>query len=268
VDRRALVTALGMAALGAACLFLYMRRFEAENGGGAKVSVVVAARDIKLGEILQQGMLGVRELPQAYVDQRHIRVADVSNVLGAPVRVSVHANEAVLWSDLASMKAERRDLSALILPGMRALTINARRESVFAGLLRPGDRVDIVFSPQGAIAAMGTSLLLQNVVVLAVGMDTGGTEQLKNANTAVTVSLTPEQAQRLIRARSEGVLDVVLRNPDDVVVIKDMPQVVTANAVPASTIPQSDDKTRRSRDWRRQPEASEAGEQRDIDRVR
>jgi pilus assembly protein CpaB len=227
VDRKALFIALGLAVTGAVCLFVYMQRFEAETSGGPKVPVLIATRDIPIGVTMQRGMLGVRQLPQAYIEQRHILLADMETVVGARMSMAVHANEAILWSDLASMMAERRDLSGLIEPGMRALTISTRSVggASFGGLLRPGDRVDILHTPNRAIGGPVTITLLQNVVVLAVGSDTGGTDARTSTGRAVTISVSPEQAQLILHAGGSGPLDVVLRNPDDVVVLKDLPEV-------------------------------------------
>ena len=231
MDRKALLFAIALAALGAVCLFFYMRRFEAETSGGPKVSILIATRDIPIGVNLSRGMLGLREIPQAYIEQRHIMVGDMDSVLGARMSMAVRANEAILWSDLASMQSERRDLSGLIEPGMRAMTIAARGSGggMFGGLLRPGDRVDILHTPNRGPSGSVTITLLQNVVVLAVGSDTGGSNSVNSRGHSVTVSVTPEQAQLILHANTEGPLDVVLRNPDDIVVLKDLPEVGEAD---------------------------------------
>jgi pilus assembly protein CpaB len=235
VDRKALFIALGLAVLGGVCLLMYMQRFEAETSGGPKVPVLIATRDIPIGASLQRAMLGIRNLPQAYVEQRHILYGDIDTVVGARMSMAVHANEAVLWSDLASMQAERRDLSGLIEPGMRAMVFSARGSggaSSFGGLLRPGDRVDILHTPgHGSSGGPVTITLLQNVVVLAVGGDTGGGNEGGGAynGRVITVSVTPEQAQLILHASTEGPLDVVLRNPEDIVVLKDLPEVGEAD---------------------------------------
>ena len=187
---------------------------------------MIATRELKLGEKLDKGALGIRQLPQAYLEQRHIRLTDLDAVLGAQLSMRVHANEAILWSDLSSTQSERRDLSGLIQPGMRAFAFMAKRSAPFAGLLRPGDRVDVLFSPGGHLgtATSATMTLLQNVLVLAVGGDVGGNDKASSTGRAVTVSLTPEQSQLVTHAASEGQLDVVLRNPEDIVVLKDLPE--------------------------------------------
>jgi pilus assembly protein CpaB len=220
------------AAVGGACLFMYMKRFEAETSGGEKIGVLIATRELKLGEKLDKSALGVRQLPQAYLEQRHVRVTDLDAVLGAQLSLSVHANEAVLWSDISSAQSERRDLSGLIQPGMRAFAFYAKKSAPFAGLLRPGDRVDVLFSPSEAMdtESDATMTLLQNVLVLAVGSDVGAGDAVVNTKgRAVTISLTPEQSQLLTHAMGEGQLDVVLRNPEDIVVLKDLPETSSSD---------------------------------------
>lgn len=226
-----MLIALGLALIGAVSLFMYMQRFEAETSGGPKVPVLIATRDIPIGVPLQRNMLGMRAVPQAYLEQRHILVSDTETVVGARMSMAVRANEAVLWTDLASMQSDRRDLSGLIEPGMRAMVFNARGSSggLFGGLLRPGDRVDILHTPARQGVGSVTVTLLQNVVVLAVGSDTGGQDSRQTSGRAVTVSVTPEQAQLIVHAESEGPLDVVLRNPEDIVVLKDLPEVGDAD---------------------------------------
>jgi pilus assembly protein CpaB len=255
VNIRALIIALAIAGVGATCLFMYIARFEAETSGGPKVPVLVATRDIKLGESLTQGMLGIRNLPQAYLEERHVRTGDMQAVLGAQVSSALRANEAVLWSDLATRRSAGRVLAGLILPGMRALTINAGSESVFSGLLRPGDRVDVFYSRAQGSGPLATAVLLQNLVVLAVGVDTGETRADRVSGTAITLSVTTEQAQLLTHARMSGKLGLVLRNSDDIVVNSKVPEVSSADI---------EDPERRQRFERR---VDAAGVRREIQRV-
>jgi pilus assembly protein CpaB len=232
VDRKAILIASITAAIGGACLFAYMKRFEAETSGGEKVEVLIATRDLKLGEKLDKSALGIRKLPQSYIEQRHIRLSELDAVLGAQLSLSVHANESILWSDLSTTQAERRDLSGLIQPGMRAFAFFAKKTAPFAGLLRPGDRVDVLYSPGDKLIQGGTTAtitLLQNVLVLAVGTDVGGGDKSAQGGRAVTVSLTPEQAQVVTHAMGDGQLDVVLRNPEDIVVLKDLPETTSSD---------------------------------------
>jgi pilus assembly protein CpaB len=102
----------------------------------------MAVQDIPLGTVLTDRMLGVRYMPEAYVEFRHIRARDAARIIGVRMSMEVKANESILWSDLATTTGERRDLSSLVRNGMRAITIRADATSGFGGLLRPGDRVD------------------------------------------------------------------------------------------------------------------------------
>src|SRR5205823_4569768 len=82
----------------------------------------------------------------------------------------------VLWTDLATNSDARRDLSSLVRAPMRAVTIRADATSTFGGLIRPGDRVDVLttMARGNAEGDRLTLPLLQNVLVLAAGRDTGG----------------------------------------------------------------------------------------------
>ena len=218
---------LAVAAISGAALWLYLGQVEAETSGGPKSSVLVATRDIAIGEMLDSDRLGLRQVPQAYLDQRHIPAEKLSALVGARVSTPIRAGESLVWSDLANMHGERRDLADLIAQGMRALPIPAGAEGLFGGLLRPGDRVDILYTARGA----ATVTLLQNVLVLAVGPDTQNTGH-RATGPVVTVSLSPEQAQTVVHARTQGSLEVALRHPDDTLVLNGLPD--TKSVIPES----------------------------------
>ena len=223
-----LVTALagtGTLALG----HVYLDRLEAEVGGGPKTSVLVAAQDIPLGAALSEAQLASIELPQAYLERRHILVSDVAKVVGSRVTAGLKANEPLLWSDLSEFADSTRVLSGLVPHGMRAVAIKTTHES-FNGLLRPGDRVDLLHSV-GSLSQLGdiTRTLLQNLLVLAVGQDLGapGAEapsaQVSRAR-SVALSVTVAQAQLITQAERHGELTLVLRNADDIALIDDLPE--------------------------------------------
>ncbi|HYQ29434.1 MAG TPA: hypothetical protein VER04_19520, partial [Polyangiaceae bacterium] len=73
---RPAIIGVGLAALGIALQLLYVRRFEEQATGGAKVELLVAVRPIERGQVVSTEMLGVRAVPQAYVDDRAIRGVD------------------------------------------------------------------------------------------------------------------------------------------------------------------------------------------------
>ena len=125
--------------------------------------------------------------------------------------------------------------------------LDGRRTS-FDGLIRPGDRVDLLFSAAADRGGAGeTVTLLQNLLVMSVGGDLeaapeGQTEDGKRhaafrflRGGAVTVSATVEQAQVITQAQLRGKLTLTLRNPDDVTIVEGLP------ATAASDLPKSKD---------------------------
>lgn len=248
MNRKALLIAGVSAALGLLLLLIYQKRFESEAAGGLPVPVLVAVQDIALGEALTEAKLAVRNLPEAYLEDRHIRRADLRRVIGVRVSMGIRANQAVLWTDLATSSDARRDLSALVRSGMRAVTIRADGSSTFGGLIRPGDRVDVLTTTSRTAAAESdrvTLPLLQNVLVLAAGRDTGGEAAAARSGTAgaqpaagsetnqVTLSATMEEATLLVFAQDRGRLSLILRNPEDIAVVEGTPET-TMNDIIAS----------------------------------
>lgn len=236
MHKHALLVAIACAAIGAALLVVYKRRFERETSGGPKVAVLVASRDIPFGEVLDASMLAERGVPVAYLEARHIRAADARRVIGERVSRGVRASEAVLWSDLAVSTDGGRTLAEMIQPGMRALAVPATITSTFGGLLRPGDRVDAFLTTVEREAEKRVTLpLLQNLLVLAVGGDVGMAyeapvddeddrrpAQLKLST--VTVAVTPRQAEMLTLAQDQGLVSLALRHPDDVTIVEALPE--------------------------------------------
>ena len=218
-----------VAALGAASLVhLYLKRLEAEVSGGPKISVLVAAEDVPAGARLTEKVLALHDVPQAYVETRTIRASDLKKVVGVRVASGLKANETVLWSDLNQFGDHARVLSGLIQNGLRAAAIDGRTLD-FDGLLRPGDRVDVLFTNTAKDeAASSTTTILQNLLVLSVGGTITRNNDPASPSTvhgsSVTVSATLEQAQLLTQAQLHGRINLSLRNSDDIAVVEDVPE--------------------------------------------
>jgi pilus assembly protein CpaB len=224
MDRKALLTSVLATVAGIALLRLYIHRFELEATGGPVTQVLVLAKDAPTGTAITRELLGSRGLPQAYLESRHIKAAEVEQVLDAKLGVAGRANETLLWSDLASMREPARQLSSLVPEGMRGFTLDTRG-GAFDALLAPGDRVDVLLTTSRAAGDQsdaGGVLVTQNVLVLAVGDDLGGTERRREARTGragqVTLSVSPADGMRLAQAEHKGPLRLIVRNSDDLAV--------------------------------------------------
>lgn len=213
------LSALGAAGLG----HVYFQRLEAEVSGGPKVAVLVAAEDVPVGAALTEKRVGVRDVPQAYVEQRAVRASEVKKILGARVAGGLKTGDAVLWTDVAKFSDHARVLSGLVEQGLRAIPID-NRSADFEGLLRPGDRVDVLLT-SGKGDDGSTTTLIQNVLALSVGgniqraEDEESTKSWSGGGTSVTVSVTMAQAQLLTQAQQRGRLTLTLRNPDDIALV-------------------------------------------------
>jgi pilus assembly protein CpaB len=217
--RRALFVALACAVAAVSLFVLYLKQYERESSGGEAVQVLVVLRALEAGEQLTEEALGVKDVPQAYVEDRAVRESDKNRVLGLRVGGLVQAQQTLMWTDLSVTSEERRELSTLVQPGRRALTISFKN-GVMAALVRPGDSVDVIAIGEGRSEGRAAKVLLQNVLVLAVGSSTAadgrGDERQRDVREGdLTLSVTLAEAQQLALARERGELSVVVRNVDD-----------------------------------------------------
>lgn len=224
MNRRALFIAVLVGMLGAFLLVLYQRRFELEASGGEKVKLLVALKKLERGKPITDDMVSVREIPLAYVDERMIRESEKNKILGLKIGNTVKEGQLLMWPDLTATD-EKKDLSSLVLPGYRAVSIKAARDDTSIALIKPGDYVDVI-GVLGAGTAVNEAknavVLLQRVLVLATGTDTSP-EQAKDTKEAnpylqenlLTLSLTLSEAQVLALAAERGRLAVAVRHPDD-----------------------------------------------------
>ncbi len=232
MNRQALLAATAVAVLGFVLLTLYIRRFQIEATGGEPVPLLMVVEDVELGEMLSEKMLATRTLPEAYVEERQVKAVDLSRVLGVRVGVALRANQTLLWTDLSTAERQTISLADRIRKGMRAMTVKTDVTSSHSGLLRPGDRVDVLLTSSRSEGSTQMTLpLLQNLLVIAVGGDVGsvfdqvsdGSENRGRA-VAVTMAVTLEQAALLAQAEDGGVLRLVLRNEDDLEILEEVPE--------------------------------------------
>jgi pilus assembly protein CpaB len=231
MNRRALLVALVLAAMGASLLFFYIQRFEREASGGERVRLLATVKPLERGAVITEDAISAREIPQAYVEDRAIKYIDRQKIIGLKVGGALAAQQTLLWSDLAVSNDERRDLSSLIQPGNRAMAVKATSDDKSFALIHPGDYVDVVATmvasndkPDNKIAIV----LLQRVLVLAVGLDTEA--RVENAKPSardlvLSLSVNLQEAQLLALAMDKGKLSVALRNPSDPRVMAGIPDM-------------------------------------------
>jgi pilus assembly protein CpaB len=242
MNRRALLLSLIAAMVSVILMLLYARQFEQEMSGGDRIRMLVAVKPIERGKLVTDDMLGVRDVPIAYVENRGVKASDRAKIIGIAAANGVQAHDLLMWTDLA-VNTEERDLSSLVQPGSRAVTVHAINGDETKGnaLIRPGDYVVVVATMPEVGKGPGSDgrssiVLLQRVLVLAVGTATEAQAVTGNAQGAssmqrdmvLTLSLNLQEAQLLALATERGHLSVAVRNPDDTRVIDGIPDMSSA----------------------------------------
>jgi len=244
MNKRALLISLVVGVVGVLLLLLYLSRFEQEASGGERVRLLMAVKAIEPGTSIQEDALTIREVPLAYVEDRAVKAVEKPKVVGLRLGTKVEANQTLMWTDLAIAADERRDLSSLVQPGARAVSIKAESGDKSFSLIQPGDYVDVIASMPGADAEKRNAVvLLQKVLALAVGLETAP-EKITDSKDerremVLTLSVSLQEAQLLSLASERGKLLVALRNPDDQTLldgIPDMPSSALEDKVIRKTI--------------------------------
>jgi pilus assembly protein CpaB len=140
----------------------------------------------------------------------------VEEVLDRPIVSNILADEAVVEDRLAARNAGV-GISPVIPEGMRAVSVRVTDDSAVSGFVLPGMRVDVLVTgrpPSGTDTI--TKTVLQNILVLSAGQTTQADSrgQAVNAPT-VTLLVSPDDAEILTLAGSEGRIKLVLRNGAD-----------------------------------------------------
>lgn len=234
-ERRELFAILSLIALGAVLIALYQQKFESGLLGRERVKLLVAVKPIEHGKVITEDMLITREVPLAYAEERAVKAVDRAKIIGLRAGNSLQASQTLLWTDLSASGEASRELSALVTPGNRAVSVRANDEDgTSVGLIRPGDYVDVIgVLSSDATSQRASAVLLQRVLVLAVGQETSpGAVSDKSAlvdlvepETFVTLSVALAEAQLLALLAEKGRVVLVLRNPGDHRVAEHVPDL-------------------------------------------
>jgi pilus assembly protein CpaB len=180
----------------------------------AGTDVVVAADDIQVGARVEERDVRVARFPASGLPAG--AYAKRSQVLGRGVIIPISKGEFILPTKLAPENAGA-GLPSLIPPGMRAVSVRVNEVVSVAGFVGPGTRVDVLLTgtPNGSSESQ-TTTVLQNVAVIASGQRLERNAAGEAQNTPVITLLTsPEDAERVTLAQSEGKIQLSLRNPLD-----------------------------------------------------
>lgn len=178
--------------------------------------VVVAAVDIDLGSPLNRQMLTEAEWPSGSTPVGAFR--DVASLQDRVAKTGILRGEPVLEAKLAPV-GTKGGLSAVIADGKRAITVKVNEVIGVAGFALPGNYVDVMVSTQedgqSNDSKQISKIVLEHMLVLAVAQEASRDDTKPKVVNAVTLEVTPEEAEKLDLARSVGTLSLVLRNQVD-----------------------------------------------------
>jgi pilus assembly protein CpaB len=179
--------------------------------------VIVANADLSLGSELGRDDLKSVEWPASAVPEGAFE--DPAALIGRGLIDSVVRHEPILPGKLASKEAGS-GLPPIIPAGKRAMSVRVNEVIGVAGYVLPGTRVDVVAtqSPTAKAEDMTSKVVLSNVEVLTAGtrLEHDSKDGKPVSVTVVTMVVTPDEAERLTLASTEGKIQLALRNPLDV----------------------------------------------------
>ena len=177
----------------------------------ASQTVVVAKQPLRFGTELTAAML--QEVPWPSDALPNGAFAKIHDIMAGGRRVvlaAIEANEPVL-SLKSTGPGQRATLSALVKPGMKAVTIRVNDVEGVGGFVLPGDHVDVVLTRQIDKGSATTQVVLQNTRVLAVDQTADERAQKAAVAKSVTLEVDTVDAQKLWLASSVGNLSLLLR---------------------------------------------------------
>lgn len=177
-----------------------------------KVSVVESSVDIKASTEITAEMLVMAEVPQDAVAPNAI--TEIAAAVGKISTGDIYAGQQIISQQLAEPGVSTNELAYLIEPGKKAVTISVSAVSSVAGLIEPGNMVDvIVVYDENA----QSSVVLENISVLSVGkrMKSGSSASPEDVYETITLSLTANETLKLRSEEAKGEISLALRSYED-----------------------------------------------------
>lgn len=212
------ILALIFGLMAAFLTFSYLDQMKKSMDSREYTRIVVAAQDIPANTAITSNMLQMKDFPGEFINNQEIQ--DINEVVGKVSLTNFNRGEIILGHHLIKSGERKQGLAFAIDTGMRAMSVNVDEASGVAGLIRIGDRVDIIAKLNGEEGSMPPSsvVVLQDVEVLAIGSSLTDDEKNSKEKTpakTVTLAVTLENSLRLKTAVEGGKISLILRSPAD-----------------------------------------------------
>ncbi len=203
----AVAAAVSLATVSMAAIWLKQK----DDAGTIKV--VVATRDLQMGTRLQPAMLETVSWPVSAPIQSPLNSTE--QAYDRVINMPILRGEPILVSKLAAL-GQQGGLSSVLKEGKRAVTVKVNEVVGVAGFALPGNFVDVMANIPDKDNNPVSKIVLERIQVLAVAQDVASTENKPRVVSAVTLEVTPQEAEIIDLARSVGSLSLVLRSQIDV----------------------------------------------------
>lgn len=172
--------------------------------------VVSAAVSIPFATKVEERHVQLVEMPEGLTPDGFFNT--IEEVVGKVSTTKISRGE-ILVAERFRTHSAGSTLAALVDENMRAVTVRVDDVVGVAGFLLPGNTVDVLASRKTSGQRAITETILQNIKVLAVDQQATAEENEPVIVRAVTLEMLPKQAETLFRARTEGTIQLTLRNP-------------------------------------------------------
>lgn len=182
--------------------------------------IVVASQTIPMGQKIVDTHIELASWPADRVPDEAFR--ELEPIKGQVAAQVIYKGEPILKKKITE-HGKGSTLSALITKNKRAVTVRVNDVVGVAGFVLPGNTVDVLATGKNARDGEAVAkTVLQNVKVLAVDQTTGNKDE-PTVVRAVTLELTPKEAEELVEVRTDGEIQLALRNSLDTEVIATSP---------------------------------------------
>ena len=220
MNRTRTIVVIGIAILLALLASVGVYRYLSEKGRVAEearlqtVGIVVAMVEIPVGSPINANQVGVTAWPRDLYPKDSF--ADMKSVVGRVARRDFLRGEPIVESKLVPTDKRGGLLSFLVPEGERAFTVRVNEVVGVGGFIVPDTRVDVIVTmvPPGSSEKI-SKVVLENMHVLAAGQIIEQKENKPITVNTVTLSVTPDEAERLALASNDGVIQLILRNFTD-----------------------------------------------------
>lgn len=197
-----------------------------------QTAVLVSKQYIPQGSAIESDMLDTAIVPTKFVQPQ--AVSSLDRIAGMVTVAPISEGEQISLSKLTNeRKASGGDLAGTTPSGKRAISIMVDSIASLSGMVKPGDYVDVLATiqipVQGADGKLTRQMvvvpLFQNILVLAVGQNTGGVSSsgsryaeapaASGGGLLITLALGPQEANLIAFVQEQGKIRLTMRSPAD-----------------------------------------------------